>query len=86
VSKTQDRRPAERQRARTKKKAADFASEFSALGITIKLQELHLGHFTLANKEGRIPKIVQMLRKIKQQGRISRNEAAEVQEAVRPKS
>ena len=64
----------------------DFASEFSAVGITIKLQELHLGHFTLANKEGRIPKIVQMLRKIKQQGRISRNEAAEVQEAVRPKS
>ena len=34
-------------------KATDFASEFSALGITVKLQELHLGQFTLANKEGR---------------------------------
>ena len=33
----------------------------------------------MENKEGRIPKIVQMLRKIKLQGRISRNEAAEVQ-------
>ena len=65
--------------ARVGTKAADFASEFSALGITIKLQELHLEHFTLENKEGRIPKIAQMLRKIKQQGRISRNEAAEVQ-------
>ena len=60
-------------------KATDFASEFSALGITVKLQELHLGNFTLANKEGRIPKIVQMLQKVKQQGKISRNEAAEIQ-------
>jgi hypothetical protein len=60
-------------------KATDFASEFSALGITVKLQELHLGQFTLANKEGRIPKIIQMLTKIKQQGRITRHEAAEVQ-------
>ena len=36
-------------------KATDFASEFAALGITVKLQELHLGSFTLANKEGRVP-------------------------------
>ena len=64
--------------ARVGTKAVDFACEFSALGITIKLQELHLGHFTLASKVGRIPKIVQMLCKIKQQRRISRNEAAEV--------
>ena len=54
--------------ARVGTKAADFTSEFSALGITIRLQELHLGHFTLANEVGRIPKIVQMLRKIKRQG------------------
>jgi hypothetical protein len=60
-------------------KAADFASEFAALGMTAKLQELHLGSFTLANKEGRVPKIVEMLRKLKSQGRVSRNEAAEVQ-------
>jgi len=60
-------------------KATDFASEFAALGITVKLQELHLGSFTLANKEGRVPKIVEMLRKLKSQGRVSRNEAAEVQ-------
>ena len=59
-------------------KATDFASEFSARGVTVKLQELHMGSFTLANKEGRIPKIKQMLRKVKQLGKISRNEAAEI--------
>jgi hypothetical protein len=65
--------------ARIGVKATDFASEFAALGITVKLQELHLGHFTLANKEGRIPKILNMLHKVKQQGCISKNEAAEIQ-------
>ena len=60
-------------------KATDFASEFAALGITVKLQELHLGSFTLANKEGRVPKIVEMLNKLKKQGKVSRNEASEIQ-------
>ena len=60
-------------------KAADFASEFAALGMTAKLQELHLGSSTLANKEGRIPKIVEMLSKLRSQSKVSRNEPAEIQ-------
>ena len=60
-------------------KAFDFAPEFAALGITIKPTNLHRGSFVLANKEGRIPKIVAMLEKVKSQGTISRNEAAEIQ-------
>ena len=60
-------------------KAADFASEFAALGRTAKLQELHLGSSTLANKEGRIPKIVEMLSKLRSQSKVSRNEPAEIQ-------
>ena len=60
-------------------KATDFANEFAALGVTIRLQELHLGRFVLANKEGRVPKIVQMLHQLKQQGRVTRNQAAEIQ-------
>ena len=46
-------------------KASDFAEEFSALGITVKLQQPHGGEFTLANKEGRVPKILELLRKVK---------------------
>ena len=60
-------------------KATDFANEFAALGVTIKLQELHLGNFVLANKEGRVPKIIRMLRELKEQGSVSRNQAAEIQ-------
>ena len=60
-------------------KATDFASECAALGITVKLQELHLGSFTLANKGGRVLKIAEMLRELKKQGRVSRNEASEIQ-------
>ena len=60
-------------------KATDFESEFAALGVTVKLKELHLGHFTLANKEGRIPEILNRLRKVRQQGCIPKNEAAEIQ-------
>jgi len=60
-------------------KATDFADEFAALGVTINLRELHLGRFVLANKEGRVPKIVQMLHQLKQQGKITRNQAAEIQ-------
>ena len=60
-------------------KATDFTNEFAALGVTIKLQELHLGNFVLANKEGRVPKIIRMLRELKEQGSVSRNQAAEIQ-------
>ena len=61
-------------------KATDFANEFAALGVTIKLKELHLGSFVLANKEGRVPKIIQMLRKLKRgRGSVTRNQAAEIQ-------
>ena len=60
-------------------KATDFANEFAALGVTIKLQELHLGSFVLANKEGRVPKIIRMLRTLKEQGSVTRNQAAEIQ-------
>ena len=60
-------------------KASDFAEDFSALGVTVKLQELQMGAFTLENKEGRVPKIIQMLHKLKAQNKISKNEAAEIQ-------
>ena len=60
-------------------KATDFAEEFAALGVTIDLRGLHLGRFVLANKEGRVQKIVQMLHQLKQQGKVTKNQAAEIQ-------
>ena len=60
-------------------KAVDFSEEFAALGVSIQLSALHRGSFVLANKEGRIPKIISMLERAKAQGSISKNEAAEIQ-------
>jgi len=60
-------------------KAIDFAPEFSALGITVRLRNLHRGSFVLANKEGRIPKIIQMLKKVQAKKALTRHEAAEIQ-------
>ena len=45
-------------------------------------ENLHTGDFTLAIKEDIIPKIVELLRKVKQQGQMSRHEAAEIQDSA----
>ena len=60
-------------------KAVDFASEFSALGVTVKLDSIHQGSFTLFNKPSRIEKIVKMLDEVSEKGILSRSHAAEIQ-------
>ena len=60
-------------------KALDFAAEFNALGVRISLEKLPLGLFTLANKQGRINKVVEMLEKIISDAKISRKAASEIQ-------
>lgn len=60
-------------------KAVDFASEFNALGVCVGLERLPSGVFSLANKEGRIRKVADMLREIGGAGTISRKTAAEIQ-------
>ena len=60
-------------------KAVDFSEEFTALGITVQLRDLHRGSFVYTNKEGRVPKIIGMLDRLAKQNSISRAEAAELQ-------
>lgn len=57
-------------------KAIDF---FNASGVKICLERLPSGQFTLANKQGRIEKVVGMLEKIIQDGSVTRKGAAEIQ-------
>lgn len=65
--------------AKVGSKALDFASDFNALGIHVQLKQLHRGSFVLANKEGRVDKIVSMLREVSTNGYITRAKAAEIQ-------
>ena len=60
-------------------KSRELHEEFAALGVSIQLSTMHRGSFVMANKEGRIPKILAMLAKAKAQGSITKNEAAEIQ-------
>lgn len=60
-------------------KATDFASDFNALGISVQLARLHHGTFVLANKQGRVQRIVRMLEQVATDGVISKSKAAEVQ-------
>lgn len=60
-------------------KALSFSEAFDALGVTFKLDRLHLGNLTLQNKAGRIEKICSILEAIMSKGRISPSEASEVQ-------
>lgn len=65
--------------ARVGSKAVDFASDFSALGISVQLTSLNKGSFILCNKEGRIERLCAMLQAIKERGLITKSEAAQVQ-------
>lgn len=60
-------------------KAVDFAAEFNALGVKVDLKLLPQGLFTLANKQGRVEKVIELLQKVIQEGTISRKGAAELQ-------
>lgn len=60
-------------------KAADFASDFNALGIQVQLANLHRGSFIMANKPGRVERIVRMLEQVAKDGVITKSKAAEVQ-------
>ena len=60
-------------------KAHDFQQAFDALGVTFDLSSLHQHRLTVANKRGRIDRIVAMLKQVEAQGTLSVSQASEVQ-------
>ena len=60
-------------------KAIDFAACFAALGVKIDLSLLGRGSFIMANKEGRVDRICELLRKVSEAGHITRSQASEIQ-------
>ena len=64
--------------AKVGSKAIDFA-DFNALGVSVQLRNLNKGAFILCNKEGRIERLCAMLQKIRENGFISKSEAAQIQ-------
>ena len=65
--------------AREGDKGLPFAKAFDVLGISINLERMPEGSFTMANKQARVDKLVQMLDKVSCQGAINYAEASELQ-------
>lgn len=65
--------------AREGDKGLPFAEAFDVLGISINLKRMPEGSFTMANKQARVDKLVQMLDKVSSRGAINYAEASELQ-------
>ena len=65
--------------AKTGAKGKPFAEEFDVLGMSLQLSSLEQGKVVLANKQGRIERIIERMQEIASKGEIRRHEAQVLQ-------